>query len=188
MSNMNMKKLGDIAEVFSGVQVSRYIDDTADLYPVIKNKFRYDNILDYSNEKVSQDINSKYFSKKGDIIISLSQPNTVSILEKNGFIIPMYFAVIRVKEGYNSSFIYHLLNSNLFHEKSYRFLEGGSLRVIKISDLRDIKINIPDIDEQNKYAEFFNLIDQKNKILESKKNCNNKLKEYLIQTELRGVK
>lgn len=183
---MELKKLEDIADVFSGVQISRFIDEHSKECPVIKNKFINDDILDYSYENVSDNINEKYFSKKGDIIISLSQPNTVSILKENGYIIPMYFAIIRLKKGYDSSFIYHLLNSEVFHKTSYRLLEGGALKVIKITDLKNIKITVPNIEKQKKYGEFLNLIDKKNNLLENKKNCNKKLKEYLIQTQIKG--
>lgn len=181
-----IKKLEDIAEVFSGVQISRFIDEKSELHPVIKNKLINDNLLDYSFENISNDLNEKYLSKKGDIIISLSQPNTVSLLQENGFIIPMYFTVIRLKKEYNPFFIYHLLNSDLFHKKLHKLLEGGALKVIKVADLRKIKINIPNLDKQKEYGEFLNLIDKKINLLEDKKNCNKKIKEYLIQTQING--
>lgn len=181
-----IKKLEDIAEIFSGVQISRFIDENSKEHPVIKNKFINDEILDYSLENISEDINSKYFSKKGDIIISLSQPNTVSLLKENGYIIPMYFAIIRLKKGYDHSFIYHLIKSGIFHNKLHKLLEGGALKIIKVSDLKNIKINVVNIEKQKTYGEFLNLIDEKNRLLESKKKCNEKIKEYLIQTQLDG--
>ena len=183
---MNVKKLEEIAEIYSGVQISRFIDRESEKMPVIKNKFIDETILDYSFEHVSNDINDKYLSKKGDIIISLSQPNTVSLLNKEGYIIPMYFAIIRLKKGYDSYFIYHILQSDLFHKKLYKLLEGGSLKVIKVNDLKNIKISIPIFDKQKKYGELLNLIDAKNLLLEDKKNCNKKLKEYFIKTQIEG--
>lgn len=183
---MMVKELQDIADIFSGVQISRFIDNNSELRPVIKNKFINENILDYTFENISTDINQKYFSKKGDIIISLSQPNSVSIMHKNGFIITMYFAIIRLKEDFDTSFIYHLLDSDEFHKKLYTLLEGGNLRVIKVSDLKKIKINIPNIENQKKYGELLNLIDKKNNLLENKKECNDKFKEYIIKTQWEG--
>lgn len=179
-------KLDDIAEIFSGVQVSRFTDKNSDLCPVIKNKFVNEDILEFSLETISKDINRKYFSKKGDIIISLSQPNTVSLMQNEGFIIPMYFAIIRLKEGYNSSFIYHFLSSDEFHKGLHTLLEGGALRVIKVADLKNIKINIPNFEKQKKYGEFLDLIDKKTRLLEDKKECNKKFKEYLVQTQIRS--
>lgn len=180
------KKLEEIAEIFSGVQISRFMDEDSQKYPLIKNKFKKDYILDYSMENISSDINKKYFSKKGDIIISLSQPNTVSLLNEEGFIIPMYFAIIRLKEEYDSSFIYHVLESEIFHKKIHTFLEGGALKIIKLSDLKKIRINIPEIEKQKQYAEFLDLIDKKNRLLENEKKCYNNFKEYFIKTQQKG--
>ena len=178
------KKLDEIAEVFSGVQISRFVENNSNLTPVIKNKFIKDDILDYSLENVSEGINQKYFSKKGDIIISLSQPNTVSLLNEEGFIIPMYFAIIRLKKGYDASFMYHVFNSDIFHKQIHTLLEGGALKIIKLSDLKKIKINIPDFEKQKKYGEFLDLIDKKSILLENKKECNKKIKEYFIKTQV----
>lgn len=183
---MIVKKLEDIADVFSGVQISRFIDLNGNKIPIIKNKFINENILDYYNENISKSINKKYFSKKGDILISLSQPNTVSILKEEGFLIPMYFAVIRLNEGYDHSFIYHLISSESFHKKLHIFLEGGALKVIKVADLKKMKINILNLEKQKEYGKFFDLIDEKNRLLENKKEYNKKIKEYLVQTQIKG--
>ena len=183
---MVMKKLEEIADVFSGVQVSRFVDPKGEKTPIIKNKFTDSYSLDYYYENISNSINEKYYSKKGDIIISLSQPNTVSIIHEDGFIIPMYFAVIRVNEMYDPSFIYHLISSKDFHKKLHIFCEGGALRVIKVAALKSIKLNIPNLEKQKQYGEFFNLIDKKNMLIDLKKDYNDKIKEYLIQTQING--
>lgn len=183
---MVMKKLEEIADVFSGVQVSRFVDPKGEKTPIIKNKFTDSYSLDYYYENISNSINEKYYSKKGDIIISLSQPNTVSIIHEDGFIIPMYFAVIRVNEMYDPSFIYHLVSSKDFHKKLHIFCEGGALRVIKVAALKSIKLNIPNLEKQKQYGEFFNLIDKKNMLIDLKKDYNDKIKEYLIQTQIKG--
>ena len=183
---MTFKKLDDIAEIFSGVQISRFIDESSDKFPLIKNKFVNDYVLDYSLEHISKDINEKYFSKREDIIISLSQPNTVSLLKKEGYIIPMYFAIIRLKEGYNPDYVYHFLDSIVFHKKLHILLEGGALKIIKVADLKNIEIYIPELEKQEEYGEFLDLIDKKNRLLENKKQCYKKFKEYFVKTQLNG--
>ncbi len=179
-------KLEDIGDVFSGVQITRYVDINSNEYPVIKNKFKKENILDYSMENISENINEKYFSKKGDIIISLSQPYTISLLHQEGFIIPMYFAILRVNKEYDTSYIYHYLRSKIFHKKIHTLSEGGSLKIIKIEYLRNIEIEIVDLKTQKKYGKFLNLIDKKSKLLDNKKQINEKIKEFVIQKQLNG--
>lgn len=157
---MTKEKLEDIAEIFSGVHIFRFMDENSELKPVLKNKLDENNNLEFDFEHIS-DIDLKYYSKKGDILISLSEPNTVYKLNHDGFIITMYFAVIRLKENYDSSFIFHLLNSNYFHKKIYKLLEGGALRVIKVSDLKNIALDLPSYEKQKQYGELLNLIDKK---------------------------
>ena len=174
-------KLKDIGDVFSGVQTSRYIDENSKEYPIIKNKLEKNNNIEYYYSNISNNINPKYISKKGDIIISLAQPNTVSLLHEEGFIIPMHFGIIRLKKEYDVSYIYHVLSSDFFHKKLHVLLEGGSLKVIKINDLKNIKINVPELKNQEQYGEFFDLIDKKRELLEDKKIINEKIKEFFIQ-------
>ena len=114
---MTEVKLKDIAEIFSGVHIFRFMDETADLKPVLKNKLDENNNLEFDYENISDKIDLKYYSKKGDILISLSEPNTVYKLNHEGFIITMYFVIIRLKDNYDSSFIFHILESNSFHKK-----------------------------------------------------------------------
>ncbi|OWT32954.1 hypothetical protein BGI41_04925 [Methanobrevibacter sp. 87.7] len=161
---MVIKKLMDVADVYSGVHISRFVDSESDLKPVIRNKYGLNDTLEYEYKRISNSLNSKYYSKKDDILISLSEPNSVTKLYEEGYIITMNFAVIRLKEGYDPSFFYHLLKSNYFLKKLHKLREGGALRIIKVADLRKIKFDIPDLDTQKKYGEFLNLIDRKIKL------------------------
>ena len=58
---MVMKKLEEIADVFSGVQVSRFVDPKGEKTPIIKNKFTDSYSLDYYYENISNSINEKYY-------------------------------------------------------------------------------------------------------------------------------
>lgn len=158
---MTKEKLENIAEIFSGVHIFRFMDENSDLKPVLKNKLDENNNLEFENENISDKIDLKYYSKKGDILISLSQPNTVYKLNHNGFIITMYFAIIRLKENYDPSFVFHVLSSENFHKKLYKLLEGGALKVIKVADLKRLTINLPSYEEQKQYGELLDLIDKK---------------------------
>ncbi len=178
---MTKKRLIDIAEVYSGVHLSRFIDSKSDLKPVIRNKFKDDGIFEFEYKNISNDLNPKYYSKKDDIVISLSEPNTVTRLNKEGYVITMNFAVIRLKEGYNTSFFYHLLKSNYFLSELHKLREGGALRIIKVADLRKIKFDIPDLETQNKYGMFLDLIDNKIKLEKKLIQYQNNYKEAIIE-------
>ncbi len=177
---MTKEKLDDIAEIFSGVHIFRFMDESSGLKPVLRNKLDENNNLEFENEHISDKIDLKYYSKKGDILISLSEPNTVYKLNHKGFIITMYFAIIRLKENIDSSFIFHVLSSENFHKKLYKLLEGGALKVIKVSDLKNLTINLPSYEKQKQYGEFFDVIDKKISLKEKSIKKDNDYKESII--------
>ena len=178
---MTKERLNDIAEVYSGVHLSRFVNSEGNLKPVIRNKFKEEGIFEFEYKHISDDLNQKYYSKKDDIVISLSEPNTVTRLNEEGYIITMNFAVIRLKEGYNPSFFYHLLKSNYFLSELHKLREGGALRIIKVADLRKIKFDIPDLEIQKKYGMFLDLIDNKIKLEKELIKYQNDYKEALIE-------
>jgi len=79
----------------------------------------------------------------------------------------MFFTIIRLKEGYNPTFIFHLLNSSYFQREVNKYIEGSALKVIKIEYLRELEFNIPDIETQNQCTEFLNLLDKRNNLLKN---------------------
>ena len=178
---MTEVKLKDIAEIFSGVHIFRFMDETADLKPVLKNKLDENNNLEFDYENISDKIDLKYYSKKGDILISLSEPNTVYKLNHEGFIITMYFVIIRLKDNYDSSFIFHILESNSCHKKLYKLLEGGALKVIKVADLKNLTMELPSYEKQKQYGALLDLIDKKIELKEKSIKKDNDYKESIIE-------
>lgn len=159
---IQIKKLSEISEIYTGVRLNRLKDHNTSLMKVIK-KISSENILEYeySIESVSNSINEKFISQKNDIIISLLDPGAICKLEKEGLIIPMQFAVIRLHENYDADFIINLLKSELFEKELARLTEGTGLRIIKASYLKELKLPIPDFDKQQKTGELLNLIERK---------------------------
>ena len=147
--NIQVKKLSEISEIHTGVRLNRLKEKNTSLKKVIK-KISSENILEYEYtvESVPNSINGKFISQKNDIIISLLDPGSVCKLEKEGLVIPMQFAIIRLKEGYNPDYVYHFLDSIVFHKKLHILLEGGALKIIKVADLKNIEIYIPELEKQ----------------------------------------
>lgn len=159
---IKIKKLSEISEIHTGVRLNRLKDNNTSLKKVIR-KISIDNILEYeySVESVSNDINEKFVSQKNDIIISLLDPGSVCKIEKEGLIIPMNFAIIRVHENYDADFIINLLKSDLFNKELNKLVEGSGLRIIKSTYLKEVKLPIPDFEIQQKTGELLNLIEKK---------------------------
>ena len=166
--NIQIKKLSEISEIHTGVRLNRLKEKNTSLKKVIK-KISSENILEYeySIESVPNSINEKFISQKNDIIISLLDPGSVCKLEKEGLIIPMQFAIIRLDENYNADFIINLLKSNLFKKELNKLVEGSGLKIIKSTYLKEVKLPLPDYEKQEKIGELLKLI-EKRIILNSK--------------------
>ena len=72
------EKFGDIAEIIIGVRIITKDGDETEFKNVIKKlSFELGSQLNYEYEPVPVGINPKFYSKKGDIVISLAGANTV---------------------------------------------------------------------------------------------------------------
>ena len=128
---------------------------------------------------VSKDFNPKFYSQKNDIVVLLAG-SVVTKLEKEGIIIPMYYAVVRVREGFDADFIYQLLKSDIFPKELHKLQEGTTLKVIKTTHLKQISLPLPDYETQMKYGNLFRLMDKRiNKLYELAINSSY---DYVIMT------
>lgn len=182
-----MKKLSEISEIHTGVRLNRLKEKNTSLKKVIK-KISSENILEYEYtvESVPNSINGKFISQKNDIIISLLDPGSVCKLEKEGLVIPMQFAIIRLKENYDADFIINLLKSNVFKKELNKLVEGSGLKIIKSTYLKEVKVPIPDYEKQEKIGELLKLI-EKRIILNSKTiELEKKAKEAILNKTIGG--
>lgn len=186
---MTKEKLGEIAEIFAGVRISRYKRKNTSLKNVIQPKLQSSNNLNISLEEISDDIDSKYYSKVDDILILLSEPKTIIKVENSGIIIPFNYAIIRLKKGYNPSFIYHMLNSSCIYNKQiHQLMEGTSLKIIKLPNLKEIELNIPEFKKQEIYGEFMDLIDKRNDLIKQSLDFGEKIKTGFINNFVENIK
>lgn len=101
-------------------------------------------------------------------------------------IVSIYYPVFRIINGDNKFFV------ELFYQKSHligRYSVGTSQTVLSLNELREIKLPIPSVDEQNKIAEMLVALDLKINQLERKKGLLEDYKkgcvEKLFSQELR---
>lgn len=185
---MTRKKLGEIADIFTGVRIERFKKGNTEIKPVIKNKMADDNIsLEFELEEITKGIDDKYISKKGDILISLSFPNNVVRIEEDGFVIPSFFSILRLKDGYDAGYVFNALKSSYFKRELHKYLAGTSIRTIKIDDLRKIKLFVPEYEKQVKYGEFFDLMYKRTILLNQQAELNEKRRNKLMTDLLNKV-
>jgi len=68
------------------------------------------------NINLDKEINSKYLTKSGDVIVSLYSPMIAAYVEngQEGYVVPHYMAIVRMKSyvKLDSRFIVHFINSS----------------------------------------------------------------------------
>ncbi len=157
-----MKKLDEIADVFTGVRLSRVQSNNTERMPVLKRTSQENSFkLDFEMEDISEDINPKFLSEKDDILILLSGTYNIIKMEKKGYVIPMYYAIVRVKYGYDANFIYHVLKNDVFPRELHKLMEGSKLRIIKTRDLKEMTLPIPDYPMQREYGDLLKYMDRR---------------------------
>lgn len=180
-------KLGDIAKIYTGVRVSRVQDGETRPMPVLKRTSEENSSkLEYEMEEISIDIDPKYLSEKDDILILLSGSNNITKIEREGFVIPMYYAIIKVNYGYDSDFIYHILKSEVFPRELNRLMEGTTLKIIKTRDLKEMGIPVPDYETQRDYGELFKLMDKRIELKKEALQIEEEIQQSIIDDLLRG--
>ncbi|UUV20049.1 hypothetical protein NRK67_16830 (plasmid) [Fusobacteria bacterium ZRK30] len=173
-------KLEELCDIKIGVQLLRHkIKEKEEEKEKLKKKsISLKSIENFglSEEKIEEiylkkDVSSEYYTRKGDILLKLAKPNdVVSISNEIGIIIPHHFAILRIKENMevDPKYLSYLLGSNKIKRQINKTLEGGSVSILKTSYLKGLDIEIPNLETQNKYRNFWDLISKKSKLLKKK--------------------
>lgn len=103
----------------------------------------------------------KYFSKENDIIVHSFDLDKVTKITKNGIIIPSDYIIIRLHENIDSDFMVFLLKSSIFPRELNKLREGSAGKWIKINHMREVKLPIPDYNNQKEYGKLLRLLENK---------------------------
>ena len=161
---MQKVKLGDIAEVYSGLSYRRYLDDNGiKCNVIVQRSIKADGQLsDFEELKLRDNIKDRFFSKPGDVLMKLPYPFDVVKVNTPGLVISDRISIIRMKKGYfDPTFISHLLTNA--HVKKQLHEAGGTERLshVSIKEIKELELNLPDIETQMKYGELLNTINEK---------------------------
>ena len=168
---MDKVKLKDIAEVTSGLSYRRYLDENAEEYEVIlQRSIKKDGDLsDFSNLKL-KNVKNHYLSKKDDVLMKMPYPYDVVCVNKENLVISDRIA----------KFIAHLLTNVHVKKQLYELGSTEKIPHTSLSEIKELKLIIPDLKTQQKYGELLDTINEK--IAEDLKviNYDRRLKEGLL--------
>ncbi|WP_409199831.1 hypothetical protein [Methanobrevibacter sp. DSM 116169] len=170
-------KLTEIANIYSGLFTKRIelkSPNKSFKYLTIPNKALNDNYINpnefetlYSDKKIDE----KYIAQYNDIIMKLSPPYNVAIInfKEDNVVVPLNCGIIRVNNhNYIPIFLSYILNSNKIKKQLSRLVEGSGIKIMKIQQVKDIKIKKIPLKTQKKYEKLFVLLNKKKKLLERK--------------------
>ena len=186
-----MVKLSEISEIQTGLVLARKRasakDNVRKKYQALTLKsfdpsgFLNSNNLDWFTS--NSDLEQRYLTKKGDIVIRLTNPYTSISIESNseGFVIPSNFAIIRLTdETYMPDYIALVLNSEKIEKVFHQSAVSTTIPLIKTSFLKEIDISEKSTEMQKKIIGLNKLQQKEGALLNELKNEKKKLAQNYI--------
>ena len=161
---MNRVKLEDIAEVLTGMSYRRYLADTGEKREVIvQRSIQRDGILgDFEKIRLTpESIKPHHLTRPGDVLMKMPYPYSVVCVSQPDLVISDRIAIIRLREGYNPSFIAHLLTNAHVKKQLYEFESNERIPHISIGQIKQIELAVPDYETQIKYGLLLDTINEK---------------------------
>ena len=152
------------------------------------------NKIDYnlSNEYIAEDdyetVMSRGKPQVGDVLLTTEAPlGQIASIDKEYVALAQRIIKYRGIENYlDNSFLKHYFISNKFQDLLLLNSTGSTVKGIKGSRLKKLKIAIPPLEEQKQIADILSTADEKLEVLRAKKEKYETLKKGLLQKLLTG--
>ena len=194
-----INSLDEICDFYKGNGLSK--SDLSDdgepciLYGELYTTYKKE-IIESVVSKTNIELSNPFKSQKNDVIIPGSGEDPIDIavaraIEHNGILLGGDLNVLRPHSNYSGAFMSYQLNGRRRFEIAKK-AQGKSIVHLHNSDLKEIKVYMPQYDEQIKVTEFLKLIDQRielqNKIIEEYELLKNTINSHLIGNETPNIK
>ena len=116
----------------------------------------------------SEEIDSKYLTQEGDVIVRLRSPSSAIYIDKEdeGLLISSLLAVIRVESNMlDAKYLAYYINSNSAGRILKQDVKGTAIPMLKTKDLEQLQITIPPLREQKEIVNFLDLAQKEQKLL-----------------------
>ena len=153
-----LKKLGKVGEIDK-----KSLNSNTDK----EYEFDYISLSDVDSDQFSIKTSKQKFKnapsrarrivKKGDVLLSTVRPNlegfTIIRDEVKDLIASTGFAVITSKNELHNEYLFNFLFSNIIKRQFHKLLVGSNYPAINSSDVKNLKIPLPPLQEQKKIAD-----------------------------------
>ena len=196
-------EIGDIPEDWEVVSLSEITDVRDGTHdspkyleagiPFITSKNLKENKIDFSDVNFISEEDHIRFSQRsnvenGDILFGMigTIGNPVIVNKEFEFSIKNVALIKFNKSSINNKYILNLLKSTIIENQFLKLSNGGVQKFIALSMIRELKIPVPKVEEQERIASILSELDKKIEEYENKKQKLEELKKGLMQELLTG--
>lgn len=143
-----------------------------------QNKLSFEDTM-FVPESYYNGLNENKKAKKDDILYSVvgSFGKPVYVDFDKQMVFQRHIAILRPKRNVNARFIYYTMLNPQFYKLVDKLAIGCSQRTVTLDTLRNIEVNLPDKDIQDKMVGILSLIDEK---IDINNNVNDNLEQQLM--------
>ena len=186
-------KLGDFATIRTGLVIARKKAqlDSMDKIEYEQISLRYFGIgvkLDKSQKDIfvsSEEINGKYFTQEGDVVVRLRYPSSAVYIEKEdaGLLLHSLLAVIRVNSHrLDAKYLAYYINAHTTQRILKKDVKGTAIPMLKTKDLEQLKVVLPPMRKQKELGKFLELADKERELLLSLVNEKEQFSQAILNT------
>ena len=142
-----------------------------------QNKLSFEDTM-FVPESYYNGLNENKKAKKDDILYSVvgSFGKPVYVDFDKQMVFQRHIAILRPKRNVNARFIYYTMLNPQFYKLVDKLAIGCSQRTVTLDTLRNIEVNLPDKDIQDKMVGILSLIDEK---IDINNNVNDNLEQQI---------
>lgn len=155
-------QLDDIADISSGLSYRRYVNENAPEFEVIvQRSIKKDGQLNDFEKMNLMPPKDHYFTRPGDVLMKMPYPYDVVCVSQANLVISDRIAIIRLYDGFDPSFIAHLLTNTHIKKQLYELGSTERIPHTSLKEIKALKLRVPDYETQKKYGELLNTINEK---------------------------
>ncbi|WP_458403852.1 hypothetical protein [Methanobrevibacter sp.] len=161
---MNKVRLAQIAEVQTGLSYRRYLsEDGENFNVVVQRSIKKDGILeDFEQVKLNPlNIKPHHLTYPGDILMKMPYPYDVVCVGQGGLVVSDRIAIIRLNDGFDPSFIAHLLTNAHIKKQLYELSSTERISHASLKQIKELELVLPDYETQIRYGELLDTINEK---------------------------
>lgn len=192
------KTLGKVANYQNGKALESYFN-SSDGYKVVSiGNYSESGIYVNNNNFISKTLKSeigKFILNEGELAMLLNDKTSIGTIigrvlyiDKNEeYVFNQRTMRLSLNEGYNSRFLFHLINCNIVHQQIFLKAKPGTQIYINTADVLDLVLALPlKFEEQKAIAQILSDMDAEITQLETKKEKYQAIKQGMMQELLTG--